>query len=47
MPTPLINCVELIEQINEFDDCDRCMKVDPIQRRAIGRECNELRYLEA
>ena len=47
MATPLINCVELIEQINELEDCDRSMKVDSLQRRAIDREFNEQKYLEA
>ena len=47
MPTPLINCVELIEQISELEDCDRSMKVDSLQKRAIDRECNEQKYLEA
>jgi hypothetical protein len=37
MPTPLINCVEILEQISESDDCDRYWKVDPIKRRGIDR----------
>ena len=45
MPTPLINCVELVRQLGEFDGTDPSLRSDPTKRRRLERECVEQRYL--
>lgn len=45
MPTPLINCVELVQQLGEFDGTDPSLRGDPTKRRRLERECVEQRYL--
>lgn len=45
MPTPLINCVELVQQLGEFDGTDPSLRGDPMKRRRLERECVEQRYL--